>query len=60
MNGVFQDIDLNTGELVYEWSAIDHVALSEGYVLPNTTEVVGTGFSAVGHSDMPFLSSSIH
>lgn len=45
MDTKFQDIDLETNELLFEWSPIEHVALSESYVLPNTTEVVGTGLS---------------
>ncbi|KAJ9658263.1 hypothetical protein H2198_003836 [Neophaeococcomyces mojaviensis] len=45
-NSIFQDTNLTTGELVFEWSAVEHVAISEGYVSPNQSEVAGTGFDA--------------
>ena len=49
-NCIFQRINIDSGELMFEWSAIEHVALSEGYVFPNSTEVVGSGTS----SDSPW------
>ena len=45
-NCVFQRIEIDTGRLLFSWSAIDHVPLSDGYVPPNSTEVVGSGLSA--------------
>ncbi len=30
-NGVFQEIDIKTGLVMYEWTSLDHVALSESY-----------------------------
>ncbi|MBA7495356.1 hypothetical protein ES702_05938 [subsurface metagenome] len=57
MNTIFQDISLETGELLFEWSPIDHVALTEGYVLPNTTEVVGTALSATSPWDYFHMNS---
>ena len=45
-NSIFQDVNLVTGELEFEWSSIEHVALAEGYVTPNQSEVSGTGFGA--------------
>lgn len=50
-NGVFQDHNLTTGELNFEWSAIEHVALSESYVDANQSEVAGSGFSALSPWD---------
>lgn len=56
-NGVIQDHNLTTGELNFEWSAIEHVALSEGYVDANQSEVAGTGFSAVSPWDYFHINS---
>lgn len=56
-NCVFQDIDLTTGDLNFEWSAIEHVALSEGYVEPDQSEVAGTGFSATSPWDYFHINS---
>jgi hypothetical protein len=30
-DGVFQEIDLRTGLVMYEWTSVDHVAISESY-----------------------------
>ena len=45
-NSIFQKINIQTGELLFQWSPIEHVALSESFVLPNSTEVVGTGLNS--------------
>ena len=44
-DSIFQKIDIASGALLFEWSAFEHVALSESVVPPNTSEVVGSGFS---------------
>lgn len=44
---IFQEINLTSGELLFEWSALDHVALSESKVPPNSTLVAGTGLNPV-------------
>ena len=56
-NCLFQDVNLTTGQLSFEWSAIQHVGLSEGYVSPNQSEVAGTGFSAVSPWDYFHINS---
>jgi hypothetical protein len=33
-DGVFQEIDVKTGLVMYEWTSLDHVALSESYASP--------------------------
>jgi hypothetical protein len=33
-DGVFQEIDVRTGLVMYEWTSLDHVALSESYASP--------------------------
>lgn len=44
-NSIFQRINIQTGDLHFQWSPIEHIPLSDGFVLPNSTEVVGTGLS---------------
>lgn len=56
-DGVFQDTNLTTGDLTFEWRAIEHVALSESYVLPNQSEVAGTGFSPASPWDYFHINS---
>ncbi len=34
-DGVFQEIDVRTGLVMYEWTSLDHVALSESYASPH-------------------------
>jgi hypothetical protein len=36
-DAVFQEIDVKTGLVMYEWTSIDHVALSESYAPANTS-----------------------
>jgi hypothetical protein len=33
-DGVFQEIDVRTGLVMYEWTSLDHVAMSESYASP--------------------------
>ena len=41
--GIFQEIDVPTGKVLFEWQTIDHVPISQSYVLPNTTDISGDG-----------------
>src|SRR5918993_3288380 len=34
MQGIVQELDIQTGEVLFEWRSIDHVALEETYVTP--------------------------
>lgn len=43
MNCYFQKLELGTNRLLFEWSALDHVAITETTVAPNSTEVSGNG-----------------
>ncbi|KAK5953115.1 hypothetical protein OHC33_005683 [Knufia fluminis] len=56
-DSIFQDVNMTTGELNFEWSAMEHVALSEGYVSPNQSEVAGTGFNAASPWDYFHMNS---
>jgi hypothetical protein len=40
---IFQEIDVETGGLIFEWRSLDHVDVSESYVEPMETEVSGDG-----------------
>lgn len=41
--GAFQEVDVETGEVLFEWRSLDHIALDESYVLPRSTEISGSG-----------------
>ncbi|KAF7589988.1 hypothetical protein BBP40_003432 [Aspergillus hancockii] len=45
MDGVFQEIDIPTGKVLFEWKSLDHVALSETYTPIRINTVVGDGLS---------------
>jgi hypothetical protein len=45
MGGVFQEIDIPTGKVMFEWNSIDHVGLSETYTPLRLNTVVGDGLS---------------
>lgn len=42
-DSVFQEVDVESGELVFEWRAMDNVDVAEGYVGPMESEVAGDG-----------------
>lgn len=41
--GAFQEVEVDTGKVLFEWHSLDHVSPSESYVGPGTTEISGTG-----------------
>ena len=41
--GAFQEIDVESGEVIFEWRSLAHIDFDEGYVLPGTTEISGDG-----------------
>lgn len=41
--GAFQEVDVDTGEVLFEWHSLDHVDPRESYVGPSTTEISGSG-----------------
>ena len=42
-DSVVQEVDVETGALIFEWRALDHVDPSEGFVGPMESEVAGDG-----------------
>lgn len=45
-NSIFQEIDLASGKVVFEWRSLDHVEPWTTYVYPKTSDVAGDGLSA--------------
>ena len=43
--GIFQEIDLGTGNVNFEWQSIDHVPVTASFVLPGTTDISGDGLT---------------
>lgn len=43
--GIFQEIDVATGNVLFEWQTIDHVPINQSYVLPGTTDISGDGLT---------------
>lgn len=45
MQGVFQEINVTSGEVLFSWSSIGHIPPLASDVMPNTTDVSGTGLT---------------
>ncbi|KAK4626779.1 hypothetical protein CLAFUW4_05084 [Fulvia fulva] len=43
VEGVFQEVEIETGRVVFEWRSLDHVDLSQAWTLPGTTDTSGDG-----------------
>ena len=48
--GAFQEVDIESGEVLFEWHSLDHVDPHESWVPPGSTETSGTG----EYSDSPW------
>src|SRR5215212_1805693 len=44
MQGIVQELDIQTGEVLFEWRSIDHVALEETYVTPSEDHYPGINY----------------
>jgi hypothetical protein len=42
--GVFQEVNITTGEVLFEWFSTNHVDPSESQITPNSTDTGGDGF----------------
>lgn len=40
--GAFQEIEVDTGKVLFEWHSLDHVSPHESWVPPGTTEISGS------------------
>jgi hypothetical protein len=54
LNSWFQEVEIATGKLLFEWDALSHVAIDQTYVFPNKTDVSGTGLGVVTPPDGPW------
>ncbi|RAQ45464.1 hypothetical protein AFGD_005888 [Aspergillus flavus] len=45
MDGVFQEINITSGKVLFEWRSLDHVGISETYTPIRLNTVVGDGLS---------------
>ncbi|EME46364.1 hypothetical protein DOTSEDRAFT_70386 [Dothistroma septosporum NZE10] len=43
VEGVFQEVEIETGRVVFEWRSLDHVDPSQAWTLPGTTDTSGDG-----------------
>lgn len=43
IDGVFQEVDIETGAVLFEWRSLDHVPLNETYNLLGSNSDAGTG-----------------
>ncbi|KAK5159162.1 hypothetical protein LTR04_005018 [Oleoguttula sp. CCFEE 6159] len=46
LEGVFQEVNVTDGSIIFEWMSLNHVDPSASYVAPNTTDTSGNGLSA--------------
>lgn len=45
VEGVFQEIEIETGKLLFEWRSLDHVDPSQSWTWPHSTDTSGDGVS---------------
>ncbi|CAK39959.1 uncharacterized protein An08g07120 [Aspergillus niger] len=43
MESIFQEVDVETNEVLFEWKSLDHVDPSDAYTWPSHTDTSGTG-----------------
>lgn len=46
MESIFQEVDVETNEVLFEWNSLDHVDPSASFTYPGATDTSGTGFEA--------------
>jgi len=50
VEGVFQEVEIDTGRVVFEWRSLDHVDPGLSWTMPGTTDTSGDGL----HEDSPW------
>lgn len=45
LQGVFQEVNVTSGEVLFEWFSTNHVDISETQIKPNSTDVSGNGLT---------------
>jgi len=57
-DGVFQEISLADGSVIFEWHSLDHVKPWETYVYPKTSDIAGDGLGS--QSPWDYLSVTLY
>jgi Arylsulfotransferase (ASST) len=52
MQGIVQELDILTGEVLFEWRSIDHVAVEETYVTPSEDHYPGIDYFHLNSIDV--------
>src|SRR5215211_3643757 len=52
MQGIVQELDIETGEVLFEWHSIDHVGLDETYVTPAEDHYPGIDYFHINSIDV--------
>src|SRR5215217_79992 len=52
IQGIVQELDIHTGEVLFEWRSIDHVALEETYVTPSEDHYPGIDYFHLNSIDV--------
>jgi hypothetical protein len=52
MQGIIQELDIETGEVLFEWHSIDHVDLEETYVTPEEDHYPGIDYFHLNSIDV--------
>ena len=52
MQGIVQELDILTGEVLFEWRSLDHVALEETYVTPSEDHYPGIDYFHLNSIDV--------
>lgn len=59
LEGVFQEVHVTTGEVLFEWFSSQHVDPSATDIVPNTTDVSGNGFTPATAFDYLWVSLTL-
>ena len=57
LHGGFQEVDVESGEVVFEWYALDHITVDQTQTLPGKSHVVGDGYTPMSAFDYFHLNS---
>ena len=57
VEGVFQEVDIATGNVVFEWRSLDHVDPGDSWTMPGTTDTSGDGLHEISPWDYFHLNS---
>ena len=57
VEGVFQEVDIASGEVVFEWRSLDHIDPGDSWTMPGTTDTSGDGLDELSPWDYFHLNS---